>query len=67
MSDPASPDGFATDDDLSGLSGLSGPAPGGAFPGDDGIGVRFPPGLGIIPPRELARVPRPRRGGELAA
>jgi hypothetical protein len=34
---------------------------------DDGIGVRFPPGLGLIPPRELARVPRPRSGGELAA
>lgn len=33
---------------------------------DDGINVRFPPGLGLIPPRELARVPRPRRGGELA-
>lgn len=61
MSDPASPDGFATDDDL------SAPSPGGSFPGDDAIGVRFPPGLGLIPPRELARVPRPRRGGELAA
>lgn len=36
-------------------------------PADDGIGVRFPPGLGIIPPRELSRVPRPRRDGEMAA
>lgn len=34
------------------------------FGHDDDIGVRFPPGLGLIPPRELARVPRPRRAGE---
>lgn len=60
MSAPASSDGFATDD------GLSAPSAGGSF-ADDAVGVRFPPGLGIIPPRELARVPRPRRGGELAA
>lgn len=31
------------------------------------VGVRFPPGLGLIPPRELNRVPRPRRDGELVA
>ncbi len=33
--------------------------------GDD-IAVRFPPGLGIIPPRELSRVPLPRKDGELS-
>jgi hypothetical protein len=30
---------------------------------DDGLSVRFPPGLGLIPPRELVRQPRPRARG----
>ena len=29
-----------------------GPAPG----SDDGIGVRFPPGLGLVPPRDVPRI-----------
>jgi hypothetical protein len=54
MSDQPFPDGFGNDLGLTAHRDL-----------DDGIAVRFPPGLGLIPPRELARVPRPRRGGEL--
>lgn len=32
---------------------------------DDDIGVRFPPGLGLIPPRDVPR--QRRRAPELAA
>lgn len=53
MHDSTSPDGFQP----SFLTALAA----------EDVGVRFPPGLGLIPPRELNRVPRPRRDGELVA
>jgi hypothetical protein len=28
--------------------------------GEEDVGVRFPPGLGLIPPRDLPRQPRAR-------
>ena len=34
---------------------------------DDGIGVRFPPGLGLVPPRDVPRLRRGRGATDVAA